>query len=411
MKTQLTLENYFSDAPIPKTTINWWELPDFRDISISFDFQKQLFDRLLKKYPMNDLASLLKKHPQTIKGYCKTHREISIATLKTAIGLVNIEPNAINPQIIEVSGIFSPKLPFQLSNEIGAELRLAFLSDGHNPKDSSKNLKYQAGELESHQRIISLTQKLFGDFKVRIDKEKEHKFQSYFPSVLGDVLEFGGVPRGNKTKINPHFPTDILQNKQLLISALRRSFSDEGSCYVPSNTIRLERSVDITEFVFKSGLNLPIGKEVYLKPLKIDFSDQICNLIAGEYLGLSALGIVPRLTPVKLRRNFDETITLAWRLEMTKVSEIKKFDAIIGFLLSEKNQKVKQILVEYRKSNRLDDAISFAQQLTQEKGDFNYHEFAQLLKVHKNRGHFHLRRLLKMGLLLKLEKNTYKVVN
>lgn len=411
MKNGTSIQDYIKISSRAKTKINWWDLPKYRRIKLEIDFQKKLFQELIKMYPKT-YTKLLGKSKFMSREYTKSQRAMTIGTLKITLKLLNIKYSSINEKIEKISGIENPKTPFKLDNEIGAEIRLAFLSDGHNPSDPTKNLKYQAGEIESHKRIIELSNLLLGNFNVRTEKSNwKNSYQSYFPCVMGDILEFGGVSRGRKTKFNPSLPNDIIKNDTLLISALRRSFTDEGSCYPKYNSIRIERNVEITNFINKMNIKLPLEEEVYISKLKnINFDKLKNNLILGEYLGLNKLGINAKLKPIKVRKNRNGTITLTWLLDITRVVDIKTFRKKIGFLLENKNHKIDEILQNYRKYNRLQDSLESIKYLTETNESFSYQEFAKYINVHKDRGLFHLRRLIKDGYVIREGKNIYRGV-
>lgn len=402
-------KRYLNESPETKTVFNWYDSRNFRGVKLDFEIQKKIFRLLLSKLELKKSEKINGISKYRIKDYIKTSRSIPVRILKKAMNTLEIPLISIESKIVELSGIKNPKLPFNLNTPEGAEIRLAFLSDGHNPKDATKNLKYQAGEIESHKNLTELANKLFGELDIRIHKEKENKYQSYFPCVIGDVIEPAGVPRGNKTLINPYMPKDIFMSRELLVHALRRSFTDEGSCYSRRNHyIRLERNVDITRELKRSKLS-NFAKN-HISKSKVNMSKYANHLITGEYLGLRGLGIYCRLNAVKLRKNMDKTMTLTWRLSITRISEMEKFKEKIGFLLHGKNEKLNEILLKkYDRFYRIKDALEVSKKLSKNNKTFTYQKFSKSLGVHPNRGLFHLRRLIANGDACRYGKNQYKV--
>lgn len=399
-------DSYLNQIPICKTTFGWHEVLPNRLIKLNFSYQKLLFSLLLDKYTLYVLRNELNRSDFMLFNYLKCSRAVPVSLLKKVLLLLDIPFDSINSEIIWLSGINNPKLPFRLSNRFGAEIRMAFLSDGHNPKDPSKNVKYQAGELESHKRIIRFMKLIFGEFSVRTYIEGVNKHQSYFPCIVGDILEMSGVPRGNKTRVNPYIPKDVFTDPLLLKFALQRSFTDEGSCSVKYNSIRIERNVDVTNF-FDGDIKIKNIKCFCLGEYRNYFDKYFNNLILGEYLALLSMGIGCSLKPSKINNNNDRTITLTWRIDITGIGNLRKFYANIGFLLNSKNERLDEIFIKYRKYDRFEDSLSALDKLSKNKELFTHQEFASILNVNPNRGIFHLRRLINKNKVKRESHNKY----
>lgn len=408
------IDNYIRYCPAIKTLIHWYNLPTFRKIKIEFESQKEIFSQLLNKFSREYLEKFIKKSLSQLKDYTKRSRNITIRTLKNALKILGLLLDSISPRIIEISGIKNPKLPFNLSTPEGAEVRMAFLSDGHNPLNPKKNLKYQAGEIESHKRIIKLCKDLFGEFSLRTEKEGKNKYQSYFPCVIGDILELSGVIRGSKIKKNPYLPKDILRGDDNIKKfAIRRSFTDEGSCRVASCALYLSRNIDISSsFPDKLKSAFPKEKCIHINSLPKNLikllKNKMCNLLKGELLILKSFGITPvSFRPVKFRINKSGNVTMTWQMIITERNNLKRYYKKIGFLLKNKNEKLEEIIKKYDKVDRFNDSVKAVTDLVKNKKIFTHQEFAEKIGVCPERGLFHLRRLILTRKVIKNGWNKY----
>lgn len=122
---------------------------------------------------------------------------------------------------------------------------------------------------------------------------------------------------------------------------------------------------------------------------------------------LKKLGINSKLTPIKIRKNKNSSITLTWRLNVTGIKNIKRFNQLIGFDDKEKNAKVEKILLRFRKYNRYEDCVDAVKYLISKKSSFTYQEFSKIVGVCGDRGLFHLRRLIADGIVIRDSENCY----
>ena len=75
----------------------------------------------------------------------------------------NLVKEAFSPKNIKEVSNLKPRFPFRLHNREGAEIRAAFLSDGHVPIDPTKSPSYSAYEEELHWRLIGCSNDIFGE--------------------------------------------------------------------------------------------------------------------------------------------------------------------------------------------------------------------------------------------------------
>ncbi len=253
MKFSPTFKEYVKSSPKTKTLISWYDLYEGHHVTLKEEFQKKLFQEAVKK--AGDFSSLGRKISlgrKTISGCSKQLRNPTIKTLKKVAEYLNYSLEEINNKIITVgkSSNFEPIFPFNLHTSEGAEIRAAFLSDGHVDKNPVKPLQYCAYEIELHERLIKICKETFGEFETKTFFG--HKtYVTRFPAAISTALVLSGVPRGDKGKLNPYLPRDILLgDREMQAAYLRRAFDDEAHMRFDlkhkKRTIRLVRSTDIT---------------------------------------------------------------------------------------------------------------------------------------------------------------------
>jgi len=101
--------------------------------------------------------------------------------------------------------IKEPKLPFNLLTKYGAELVGYAMSDGCISRKDSR-FTYASNDKKQLERVRYLVNRIFGKVRSRIEREEKNHFVLAFPPTVGRVLEKLGVPKGNKSVINPKLP-------------------------------------------------------------------------------------------------------------------------------------------------------------------------------------------------------------
>ena len=341
-------KEYVEKAPDCKTTIHFWDLYPGHYTKLKKEFQKQFFKESIKKggnYYTN-LSKKLGISRRTIAecSKCKTNPQISII-LRIA-KFLNFPLEEIEKNILEVSNL-KPKFPFNLHSPEGAEIRAAFLSDGHLPARPIKPPTYMAFEIELHKRLVRLCKRVFGDFDAQT-KFSGKTHVTLFPAVIGTALELAGVPRKDKRLVKTFVPKDILLGqRRIQASYLRRVFDDEGDvCFDKhgKRAVRITRSTDITNQNLNTA-SLKSEKWTFIKKLNVPIS----HLLYGEQLLLCKLGIDARVYSEGLYKSLNNRITAKWRIQIGQQSSLRKFAELINFNLKEKQEKLSKMLKSYKR--------------------------------------------------------------
>ena len=363
---------YKKKCPEVKTIINWYDLYEGHLVTLNVDFQKKIFNEAVKKAGnYSKLGEILSVNRKTISNCSKGNCSSKIKTLIKIVNYIKLPYQTLNKEIQEITGL-KPNLPFDLSSKEGAEIRAAFISDGHIDKSSTGMSQYCALEIKLHERLIELCKQVFGDFNTSTYFNSGSNVTK-FPSIIGNALEFGGVPRGNKTLLNFFIPKDILLgNIEIQSSYLRRVFDDEGDvCFDRSGkrAVRLTRSVCVEDL----GVEIPLEKWVrFNNPISFKH-----NLLLGEQLLLLRLGIDARLYAEGIYKNKEGKFTAKWRIQIGQQDHLKKFSKIINFSLKEKKDKLNNILSSY-KFRKLSngqgkaESFKFIQKIFNKKGFFKF---------------------------------------
>lgn len=342
-------KKYVNKSPKLKTAVHWWDLYLGHYIKIEPSLQRQIFNRAIKKAGghFSCLARKLKISRRTIAECSKGNRNPQISTLLKIANFINYPLSKIEKNIIQLSkSKFKPRLPFKLNTLEGAEIRAAFLSDGHLPSSPTQCPMYSAYEKELHWKLIETAHKLFGVFPCEVKKgNKTH--QTRLPAVVGRALELSGIPRGDKRLVNCYVPRDILLgNKNVQIAYLRRVFDDEGDvCFdiYGKRAVRITRSTDITNEDLNFRSLRPQKWISVNKP-----STPINTLLSGEQLLLQKLGIDARMYFEGIYKSRKNKITAKWRIQIGQQDSLRKFAEIINFTLKNKRRKLSNALKSYR---------------------------------------------------------------
>lgn len=413
MDKLLGFSEYKDKCPKVETRIDWWRLYPGHSIIISQKSQDMLLRKALKKSGnCSSLAQKMGTTRTTIKGLYHGKRTFRIRSLSKLLYYLGEDPDHINDEIVEISGLKRPKLPFMMDTPEGAEVVAAFLSDGHLPKKAFRNPMYCACEEELHNGLISACKKVFGTFEVEV--RKGHKsLLTRFPCAIGSALRLAGVPEGDKGLRNPFLPRNILLDAERIQTAyLRRVFDDEGdvSFSQSKRAIRLTRSTVI-------GANSPprsIEPERWVYGIR---DTPINNLILGEYLLLRKLGIDAKLYREGIYMARNKRVSAKWRIQIAQQDNLRLFSEKIGFSHSLKSQKLKNALDSYKmkqSSNGATEQIIWRHtlELSKRKEQFTFKDIGKKLislgLSYDFAGKF-LRKFLKAGRITKIRRGVYIV--
>lgn len=284
---------------------------------------------------------------RTIAECAKRNRNPQISTLLKIANFIDFPLDEIENNVIQLSkSKFKPKLPLQLHNPEGVEIRAAFLCDGHLPSNPTQHPIYSAYEKELHRRLIDVAHKIFGTFPCKPRKGNKTP-QTRLPAIVGRALELSGVPRGDKRLVNCYVPRDImLGDKNVQIVYLKRVFDDEGDvCFDKhgKKAVRITRSTDITN----KNLGFSLSKSEKWKIVR-NKNIPINTLLLGEQLLLYKLGIDARIYYEGVYKSRKSKITAKWRIQIGQQDSLRRFAGIIGFNLKDKRRKLFDALKSYR---------------------------------------------------------------
>ncbi|MEK6863269.1 MAG: hypothetical protein AABW53_01080 [Nanoarchaeota archaeon] len=380
MRSSQALEEYLVSCPKNKTLIHWYDLYAGHFVVLEKEFQKKFFEKAIEKAGnYSGLGRKINISRKTISGCSNLAMDPTLKTLKKVATYLEYPFEEINEKIVTLgkSSNFRPKLPFNLHNSNGAEIRAAFLSDGHIDKNSTKPLQYCAYEIELHQRLIEICKETFGELETKtFFGHKTHVTR--FPAAIGTALVLSGVPRGDKGKINPYLPRDILLGGRKMQAAyLRRAFDDEAYMRFDlkhnKRTIRLVRSTDVT-----GKLRNPNIREQWIRT--IDMPKMIKhNLLEGEALLLSNFGIKTKTYPDGIYLSKKNNITAKWKIELGNQDSLQNFHKHINFTVNDKKEKLSKALTSYQHKKLPNGegkkhALKVMQRFYKEKGHFAFGE-------------------------------------
>jgi transcriptional regulator with XRE-family HTH domain len=414
------LKDYTSKARKVKTTIHWWDLYKGHYIKLKPGIQKQIFQKAIKKAGgyFTWLEKKLKISRRTIAECWKSKRNPQISTLIKVATFINLPLSKIEKNVIQISkSRFKPNLPFKFRSPEGAEIRAAFLSDGHLPKYPKGSPQYLASEYFLHKRLIKLCKIIFGGFNVHTYFDGK-TYVTKFPSGIGSALEIAGIPRGDKRTSKTLVPRDILTSPEEIQTAyLRRVFDDEGDvCFDKhgKRAVRLTRSIDITSRNLNFSL-LKAEKWTTIRNKNIPLN----MLLLGEQLLLCKLGIDARIYSEGVYKSRRNKITTKWRIQIGQQDSLRKFAEIINFNLFSKRKKLSAALNSYKihefPNGKGEEFVTEAfKDICEKKRCFFYKDlskkFLEIGKSYDLSGYY-LQLLLKKKLIKKLKLGQYVFVN
>lgn len=345
-------EAYVKEAPKVKTVIHWWGLYPIRSVRLIPETQVKIITLAIKKAGSQEkVAKVINVRQATISKWLLLQRDIFISNLVKLCNFVGYPFDKVERNIIKISGLKCPNLPFNLTSPEAIKIRAAFLSDGHVPKKITGAPHYKSDTIETHRNLILRCKKVFGSFGVKIKFIKnDHVFVTNFPSVIGDALELSGIPRGDKALINPFIPSDIILGvSDLKKYYLQQVFDDEGSVSIEKRAggkVILSRSNIIGK---NSELKKRYTSNKKLNPCFLKkCRKKINNLICGESLLLNSLGIETKLYTNGVWKNKKGTVSTQWRLEISTKKDLERFQNAVGFTLDDKKTKLKNLINNYK---------------------------------------------------------------
>ncbi len=409
-KIEYTLNDYINECPEVKTTIHWYNLYGGHYIDLDKDFQKKLFGKAIRKAGnYSELGRTLNICRKTISSCSKGTSSTQIKIIFKIANYVNHRLEDINNKIMQISGL-KPKLPFQINNKDGAEIRAAFLSDGHIDKHQTSPAQYCAGEKELHERLIRLCQEIFGKFETKT-YFNNGSYITKFPAVIGKALELSGVPRGDKRLANPYLPKDILLgDEEIKTSYLRRIFDDEGDVCFDKHG---KRAVRVTRSTNIGNLNIDIPSERWIRFQLPNYIRQ--NLLFGEQLLLLKLGIDAKLYSEGVYKSKNGNLTAKWRIQIGQQDQLKRFATLIGFNLIRKRNKLEEIINSYQfrklpNGKSKEEALEFITKIVKVKGFFIYSDLAkEIVKIgrsYDSAGKY-IKFFLEQKIIRKLKRGVY----
>ncbi len=416
MNFEEEFQTYIKNSPKVKTTVHWWDLYNGHYVELTSDIQKQLFHEAISKSgSYTSLGKSLNKPRKIISNCSKLIHRPNVLLLKKLCDYIDFSRSEIERNILNIGkSHFKPNLPFKLHNESGVEIRAAFLSDGHVPKNPTSCPVYSASEMDLQERLIELCKIIFGEFNCEI-KYGHKALETKFPAVIGTALELGGVPRGDKRIVNCYVPKDILTGEDKLKRIyLSRVFDDEGDVYFDKHgkrAVRLTRTVSINNC--KDTFKLNQGKWT---PCNVS-NAPISNLIRGEQLLLRRLRIDAKIYNEGFYRSRKDKITTKWRIQIGQQDSVKRFESEIGFGLEAKRDKLKKLVNSYVKRKLPNNCgknlvMEVGRKYYQRNGFFRYRDLSKdfvSMKFSSNFAGSHLKSLLNEGKIRKIERGKYVI--
>lgn len=372
----IRLKDYISQAPKVKTTIHWWNLYPTRSVKLKPKLQVKIVRLAIRKAGSQEKAAqVINVKQATISKWLLLKRDIFVGNLEKLCNFVGYPLDKIEKNIIKISSLKYPNLPFNLASLEAIKIRAAFLSDGHVPREITDVPHYKSNAVETHGDLILRCKKVFGNLKVK----------TKFLSVIGDALALSGVVRGNKSLINPCVPADIILGDQKTKKCyLQQVFDDEGGIGIEKRSggkIILARNNIMgknSELKRRYASNRKLNPNFLKKCRK-----EINNLISGENLLLSSLGIKTKLHTNGVWKNKKGAVSVQWRLEISTKKDLENFQKTVGFTLDDKKVKLERLLSNLRYSFHNNEGVEFAKTKIFEIEKNNNFKFSDLAKMFK----------------------------
>lgn len=299
--------------------------------------------------------------------------------------------------------------PIKINCEDYVKLYALMMSEGSTKTEFSLNVPEEFFHKLFEQSLSKLISK---EIKNAIKIDFNHNFKrSRAPILLKHIIPF---PK--------NIPKFIINNKNFARVYLKIAFEAEGSPILMNNKkwIKLSRNVDITFLINKE--EFPTQKRIYKNEIKKNYPllyNQIIQnpppLLKDESYMLEELfGIQNKLGLECIRKNKTNfrcgEISARWTLYIYS-NNIIKFINDINFISKSKKQKTKKMLT-FRSNNPRYSTINVIKEVINKKNIFNRKDF---IKKMKSLGYkspsCYLYRYERMGLIKKIKKSTFKLLN
>lgn len=359
---KISKKAYIKKSPKIKTIIHWYDLPNNKVLILNQEFQKELMKEYasLKYGFKKKITKRLGVSVVQLKLWVDCKSNFSVGSLKKIGKFFKTPFNDIEKNIIGFGRkriIKNPKFPFDMSSSEGIALRSIINSEGHISKQIGRSVMIRVPEIEMLQLAIKVSKKLFGEFEIEIKKTKDKNTHEIFlPGGIGDILVISGLTRGRKSFHNPYVPRDImlgsLEKKKIY---LQWSLAGEMECTRNSKILKITRNVIISNLLGSLFINKLRNGATYKneipEEIKLKLSECPPNLLIGEAIMLQSFGIErqPYFVDLWKHKNKEE-VSAAWTIPITNKKEITILLYKIGIPLSEKSNKVHNILLSYKRN-------------------------------------------------------------
>jgi hypothetical protein len=244
--------------------------------------------------------------------------------------------------------VINPVIPFNFNTEKGATIISAIFHDGGlvNPANPTVGYcfhyrNYNRGLLDY---IVQTAKIVFGNMNIKYQKNNTFVV---FPKIVGFILIKGlGLEPGHKNEINPHIPEFIFNSDEnIKCKFLQQAFDDDGSVEKwnkrgSGKQITLVASIDMSKY----------NQELRDK-IRITHDDKFAsNIIKADRRLLNDIGIVVHGPRVKREYITSKgKIRHTWKILISDKRNIEVFYNKVGFKLSYKQERLKNMLGSYKK--------------------------------------------------------------
>lgn len=316
---------------------HWFDEPDRVRIKLSEKYISFLVSRLKEIGGPHSLSRKIGCSPATICNYFKD-LGLSVGFLKKILDILQISYEEIEPFITEISWIKNPKLPFNLNTKEATILSAAILGDGSN----TTRVMYKNTRQELIKKVEDAAKKIFGDIALDHRILEDNVNYILFPRIVGRVLTFIGIPRGNKINRSFGIP-EIIKNgsKEIQKEFLQQFFDDEGGVEIDYRKIFLSQGANCTKQLGNFYNRMTLKKVYY----KVDIPKFIRNLepprivadIKSILLNSFNIGSIIRFKRII---KYNNHATSLWELEIGRKNDIEKFYKDINFHSTDKKKNL-----------------------------------------------------------------------
>lgn len=369
-----------------KTKINWYDLRDRQYLYLKKGILKKLIEEGIKE--VGGSTSKLQKQlnssvPYDI--YKKDMKGISIKKLKQLLTYINKEYDSINNEILEIrrgkNSIKNPKFPINLFNKKIGSIMGNLVSDGWLSYDKSRKnyirTTYCSGDEQAINMFTQNIKDIFGEVHFNQGYLRNSTVIRSGNSILGETLRRVGGTVGKKYKLNRGIPWIVKKgNKEIKKSYLSSIFDDEGSVgkngfpyVILSRNVHIQlnnkEKYTINRFVvplmksnlFPTGhvtrrISIRLLKQILKEKKEYKILRKILNskpkiLIDESNLLKTEFDINNYTYVISLQLTSNNNYSVQSCMVIRNKKEIIDFYKNIGFNLSRKQNKLKNILIEH----------------------------------------------------------------